>query len=174
MSAENFQRALSLVLKSEGGYVNNPRDPGGATNFGITQAVYDGWRARRNQLRQSVRSIGMADVTAIYRDQYWDAIRGDELPPGIDYAVFDAAVNSGPVQGVKWLQRALPASPVDGHIGLVTLGAVAGINDRAALIERLCAQRLGFLRRLKQWLTFGRGWSNRMASVQAAALAMIG
>jgi lysozyme family protein len=174
MSADNFERALALVLKSEGGFVNSPKDPGGATNFGVTQAVYDGYRTRLQKSRQSVRSIVMAEVTAIYRAQYWDAIRGDELPGGIDYMVFDAAVNSGPVQAVKWLQRALPASPVDGHVGLITLGAVAGLSDRPALVRRLCARRLTFLHRLKQWIAFGRGWSNRVASVQAAALAMVG
>lgn len=173
MSAGNFERALALVLKSEGGFVNNPRDPGGATKYGITQRVYDAWR-RRGMLRtMPVATIAMAEVRAIYKAQYWDACRCDELPAGIDYATFDAAVNSGTVTSVMWLQRALPAAPVDGQIGVITLGAVSGLTDRAALIKRLCAQRLTFLHRLKQWLVFGRGWSNRMAAVQAAALAMI-
>jgi lysozyme family protein len=172
VSTGNFERALALVLKSEGGFVHNPKDPGGATNCGITQRVYDAWRQREGVRPRPVATIATAEVRAIYRAQYWDACRCDELPPGIDYAAFDAAVNSGTVQAVKWLQRALPASPVDGHIGVITLGAVAGITDRAALIKHLCARRLTFLHRLKQWIVFGPGWSNRMAAVQAAALAM--
>jgi lysozyme family protein len=174
MSADNFERALTLVLKSEGKFVNNRHDPGGATNYGITQRVYDAWRRREGLRTLPVATIATAEVRAIYEAQYWDACRCDELPLGIDYMVFDAAVNSGPVQAVKWLQRALPASPTDGHVGLITLGAVAGLGDRAALVRRLCARRLTFLHRLKQWIAFGRGWSNRMASVQAAALAMVG
>ena len=92
---ENFDLALRALLKLEGGYVNHPADPGGATNKGVTQAVYDDWRAARGLMKQSVRLIAPPEVSAIYRKQYWDAVSGDKLPSGLDYAVFDFAVNSG-------------------------------------------------------------------------------
>jgi lysozyme family protein len=168
---DNFQRCLSLVLKSEGGFVNNAHDPGGATNKGITQAVYDGWRIRQKQFRQSVRNISDAEVQGIYRVQFWDPIHGDDLPAGVDYATFDAVVNSGPVQGAKWLQRAVKVS-ADGHIGVLTLAAV---NDNSArdVITTVCDQRLTFMHRLKQWFVFGRGWSNRMKLVLSNSLSMV-
>lgn len=171
MAASNFAKSFALVLKSEGGYVNNPHDPGGATNFGITQRVYDAYRVSKGWGKAPVRMIGADEVEAIYRAQYWDACKCDALPPGVDYAVYDYAVNSGCVRAAKGLQRAIPTEPVDGHIGLSTIAA-AKTASPGAVVLRLCAGRLGFLQALTTWKYFGKGWANRMRDVQAAALQM--
>jgi lysozyme family protein len=167
---ENFARSLQHVLAFEGGYVNHPADPGGETNFGITKAVYDAWRTQKGQAIRSVKDITKAEVEQIYRHQYWQPIHGDELPAGIDFAVFDGAVNSGVKQSGKWLQRALgfAAGSVDGSIGTVTLNAVTEFADFDDLVDRICDRRLAFLRALKTWPTFGKGWSRRVESVRDA------
>lgn len=170
MSSGAFQRCLALTLEEEGGYVNHPRDPGGATNFGITQATYDEWRRAQGVEPRSVRMLEPHERDTIYRSRYWDVIRGDDLPAGIDYAVFDAAVNSGPARAARWLQEALHV-PADGVIGPVTLEA-ARKADATGVIRRMCALRLAFVRGLDTWSTFGRGWQRRIASVETAALAM--
>jgi lysozyme family protein len=157
---ENFSLSLKLVLAHEGGFVDHPKDPGGATNFGVTQKVYDAFRKRRGDGGRSVRKITMSEVEAIYRAQYWAAVRGDDLPLGLDYVVFDYGVNSGPKRAVQTLQAALGVK-VDGAIGEVTLAAIERA-DMADLIEDICERRMAFLKRLKTWKTFGRGWSRRV------------
>lgn len=157
---ESLEVALAWVLAHEGGFVNHPKDPGGATNKGVTQRVYDGYRARRGLAPRSVRGISAEEVAEIYRAQYWQAVRADELPAGLDYAVFDYAVNSGPRRAAMDLQRELGVK-VDGVIGQVTLAACARV-DVFELIVRLCERRMRFLRALKHWPTFGRGWTRRV------------
>lgn len=164
---ENFDASLKAVLAHEGGYVNHPRDPGGATNMGVTHRTYDAWRVSQGLSRRSVREITMDEVAAIYREQYWDAIRGDALPSGVDYAVFDFAVNSGPARAAKFLQGVLGVSK-DGVIGAMTLQAVS-VNSPVKVVRELCDQRLAWLKRLKHWDAFGRGWSRRVAEVRAMA-----
>lgn len=170
MASINISKALEHVLAHEGGYVNHPKDPGGATNMGITQRVYDAYRDRQGQPRRSVRAITSDEVADIYKRQYWDAVRGDDLPSGLDYAVFDYAVNSGPRRAAQDLQRELGVT-VDGIIGQITLAAIAKV-DVFDLIERLCARRFRFLTGLKNWKHFGVGWGNRVADVQDVALAL--
>jgi lysozyme family protein len=170
MSADGFERALALVLAHEGGFSDHPRDPGGATNLGVTQRVYDAWRAGRGLARRPVRGIGTDEARAIYRHQYWDAVHGDDLPPGLDYAEFDYAVNSGPGKAVRDLQREAGAAP-DGKVGVLTLQAVRAADARA-LIAGLCARRLRYLKTLRTWAVFGRGWSRRVAEAGQAALSM--
>lgn len=167
----NQAKALALVLAHEGGFIHHPDDPGGATNKGVTQAVYDAFRQRSGQDARSVREITQAEVDAIYDQQYWDRVNGDRLPSGIDYAVFDYAVNSGVSKATKDLQRALGV-PADGIVGLNTLVA-AGECDPAAIIRDLCDRRMRFLRSLKTWRTFGRGWTSRVNGVRSSALAMV-
>ncbi len=133
MTASSFDEALKRVLVHEGGYADHPADPGGATMRGVTQRVYDGWRRRRGVPVRSVRLIEPGEVEAIYRLQYWDAVRADDLPAGLDYGVFDAAVHSGPGQAAKWLQRALGVT-ADGQVGEATLAALEG--QRAASVDR--------------------------------------
>lgn len=170
MTASNFDRALARVLVHEGGYAHHPADPGGATMKGVTQRVYDGWRRRKGLPARSVRRIAPDEIAAIYRAQYWRAVRADDLPPGLDYCLFDAAVNSGPAQAAKWLQRALGTAP-DGQIGTLTLAALEG-RPVAGLIEAVCDRRLVLLRTLSTFPTFGAGWTRRVGEVRRAALAM--
>ena len=165
-----FEDALRRVLKHEGGYVNHPKDPSGATNRGVTQATYDAYRASRGVAKVSVRGITDAEVAAIYKLQYWDRAHCDDLPFGLDYAVFDFAVNSGVSRAAKFLQAVVGATQ-DGVIGQMTLAAVAE-HDPAKVIEQLCDNRLAWLKRLRHWPTFGRGWSRRVQDVKAASLNM--
>jgi len=165
-----FDRALAKVLVHEGGYVNHPKDPGGETNFGITRRVYDDYRRSLGLPVQSVKNITTAEVNSIYRMRYWSLIKGDSLPPGVSYVVFDGAVNSGVSQSAKWLQRALGVK-VDGVIGPGTLDALRGVNDHDALIAKIISRRMAFLRALKTWKTFGKGWTARVNGVLAVGQA---
>lgn len=169
MAASTFPDALKLVLAHEGGYVNHPKDPGGATNFGVTQRTYNAWRKSQGQPTNDVRKIGPDEVAAIYKRQYWDAVRGDDLPPGLDYAEFDYAVNSGPSKAVKDLQR-IVGSRADGIMGANTLAAVLR-REPAGIVRELCDRRMAFLKSLKHWPTFKKGWTRRVNDVRAKALA---
>ncbi len=169
-----FLRALPHILIHEGGKVDHPKDPGGRTNMGITQRVYNAWRSRSNLPIRDVYEIDRREVEAIYRFQYWEVVMGNSLPEGVGYVVFDGAVNSGPKQSVKWLQRALGslyAGRVDGVMGALTVAAVGAVNDHDALIGRIIARREAFLRALKTWDTFGRGWMRRINEVKATGQA---
>lgn len=163
---ENFVDALAHVLKHEGGFVNHPKDPGGMTNLGCTKAV---WEAHVGHpvSEADMRALTPADVAPLYRRKYWDAVSGDLLPTGLDYVVFDAAINSGPGRAAKWLQTVAGVTP-DGAIGPKTLAAV-----KAKPVQQLIAQyndtRLQFLEGLPTWGTFGKGWGNRVAQVQSTA-----
>lgn len=157
---DSFNLALRWVLAHEGGYVNHPDDPGGETNRGVTRRVYDAFRARKGLALRSVREITDAEVTEIYRRQYWDAIQGDALPAGVDYAVFDFAVNSGPRRAAQFLQRAVGVA-ADGVIGEVTLNAVERA-DPQSLIPALCRDRMAWLRTLSRFGVFGVGWHRRV------------
>lgn len=169
----NYEASLKRVIVHEGGYVNHPKDPGGATMKGVTQRVYDAYRRRRQLPTQAVRGISAAEIADIYRTQYADKIRFDALPKGVDYVVFDGAVNSGPAQSVKWLQRALGVAD-DGVIGNVTMERAKNHPRPADLIRDICAQRMKFLKQLKTWKTFGKGWTNRVSDVERSGLAMLG
>lgn len=173
MAAENFERSLKLVLQHEGKFSNDPQDPGGVTMEGIIQRVYDAYRDSKNldrrPLRPSMygRQDWIQERDEIYRKNYWNKVRADDLPSGIDYAVFDGAVNSGPYQASKWLQRALGVEG-DGIIGPITLKA-AKEADPTAIIAKLSDNRLDMLKRLRTWERFGRGWSTRVADVERTA-----
>lgn len=167
----NYEASLAFTLAYEGGYVNHPRDPGGETNKGVTKRVYDAYRAKKGKPPQSVRNISDAEVQEIYRRQYWDAVRGDELPKGVDATVFDLAVNSGQGRAVKTLQQALGVK-VDGNLGMATVAA-ANAADRAKLIRAIMDRREGFLKSLKTFPTFGKGWMRRTAALRKLALGMV-
>jgi lysozyme family protein len=167
-----------MVLVHEGGYVDNPKDPGGATNKGVTQAVYDGWRRSRDLPKRPVSQLGDDELELIYRERFWETVRGDSLPAGIDYATFDGSVNSGPTQAAKWLQRALKVT-ADGKIGPQTIAAAHAANA-AAVIDDMLDQRLAFMKKIKHrstgellWTTFGRGWQKRIDGVRRDAKAMV-
>ncbi|SFJ54841.1 Lysozyme family protein [Bosea sp. OK403] len=166
MSSFTFAKALKVVLVHEGGKVDHPKDPGGRTNQGVIQRVYDGYRARKGRPKRDVYLMESAERDEIYRAQYWDAVRADDLPAGVDYVVFDGAVNSGPAQSVKWLQRALGGVKVDGALGEATLAAVATHPDHDALIAAICQRRMAFLKALSIWPTFGKGWTARVSGVR--------
>ena len=165
----NFARALALVLKSEGGWSDNPADPGGATMKGVTLANFRRYvkaDATKADLQQDQRRAGGDRLSPLLLGRG----AGAELPDGVDYAVFDFAVNSGPGRAAKYLQAAVGAAQ-DGRIGPATLKA-AGARPPGTVIDDLCDARLAFLRRLPTWPVFGKGWSDRVRSVRAQALKM--
>jgi lysozyme family protein len=166
----NFSRALSLVLKSEGGFVNDPRDPGGATNKGVTIATYRSYVDPKGTV-DDLKKITDAQVATVYRRQYWDVVHGAELPDGVDYAVFDFAVNSGPDRAKKYLQAVVGVTQ-DGRVGPQTIAAVQA-QPPATVINALCDKRLAFLKGLSTWPTYGKGWTSRVASVRSDALKMV-
>jgi len=163
----NFLSALNMVLQSEGGFVINPHDPGGATNKGITQAVYDDWRKSQELPAQSVKNASPLETSLIYSKLYWLPIHGDDLPSGVDYATFDMAVNSGVNRASRFLQRAVGVTE-DGVIGPATIAACKAVPPKN-IINSLCAERAAFLKACLGFPTFGRGWLARVASVQLAA-----
>jgi len=169
----NWKRCFELMLESEGGYVDHPADPGGRTNLGITQATWENWVGRPSDEKE-MRSLTPEKVEPLYKRKYWDACRADDLVSGVDYCVFDVAVNSGPGRAIKFLQSCVGATP-DGGFGSITLALVKKAEaDPARLIELYCAKRLEFLQSLKTFETFGKGWSRRVAEVKEEALKMLG
>lgn len=166
-----FEACLAETLKWEGGWSHHPRDPGGPTMRGIIQRVYDGWRDSNGLPRRSVRAIEDHELRDIYRRSYWDQIRGDALPPGIDLVVFDFAVNSGPARAAKYLQRVLGVK-VDGHIGPATLGAAATADPQDVIVQ-LMDDRRRFIRQISTYDAFGRGWERRCDGIEDAAVAML-
>lgn len=165
-----FERSLAKVLVHEGGYINHPKDPGGATNQGVTQAVYDTYRQSVGLPKRDVRKLETVERDNIYRTRYWSLVKGDSLPAGVSYVVFDGAVNSGVSRSVKWLQRALGV-PADGVVGPQTLVAARAHPNPDALIDKICDLRLAFLQQLKTWPTFGKGWASRVSGVRSVGKA---
>lgn len=167
----NFEKSLAELLKHEGGFVNHPSDPGGATNLGVTQAVWEDWIDRAVS-EENMKALTPNKVAPLYRELYWDRVKGDKLPAGVDYCVFDAAVNSGVSRAAKWLQTTVGAV-ADGAIGEQTLKQVLLTNPQM-LIDKYSANRLAFLQRLATWPTFGKGWERRVEEVRVTALKMCG
>ena len=166
---DNFDAALKAILHHEGGYVNHPSDPGGMTNLGVTKRVWEEWVGHEVD-EKTMRALTPELVGPMYKAKYWDKIKGDDLPEGVDYCVFDAAVNSGPGRAAKWLQSCVGVEP-DGGIGPKTLAAVEAMAP-AELVEDYAKRRLSFLMDLKTWDTFGKGWGRRVAEVQTVASSM--
>ena len=148
----NFQKCLAVTLGYEGGKANNPKDPGGKTNKGVTQATYDAWRKSHGLAKRDVFLITDGDVSAIYSENYWRAVKGDDLAAGVDLATFDAAVNSGPARALKWLMAAIGGTDVE-------------------TVKKLCAKRLGYMQTLKIWQTFKKGWLSRVTGIEAKGVA---
>jgi len=166
---ENFEKCLAMVLKHEGGFVNHPKDPGGMTNLGVTRKVWEEWVGHSVD-ELTMRSLGPEDVAPLYKKNYWDKCRCDDLPSGVDFAVFDLAVNSGPGRSSKFLQKSLGVA-ADGAIGPATLTAVSQANPQE-LASKICTIRLEFLQALPTWGTFGKGWGRRVAEVEKTAFEM--
>jgi lysozyme family protein len=167
MAQTSFPAALAVVLGHEGGFVHHPLDPGGPTKFGITLETLA--RARKAAVdAEDVRTLDWAEAGAIYRALYWDVVRADELPAGLDLALFDFAVNAGTVRAARTLQAVL-GCPVDGIVGPETVAA-ARAAPIPETIRALARARLDHLARLPTWPVFGRGWRRRVLAVEAAAL----
>lgn len=156
-----FEEAFRLVIGHEGGYSNDPKDPGGETKYGISKRSYP---------RVDIGALTLEGAHRIYRADFWDKIHGDDLDPGLALVAFDAAVNNGVGQAVRWLQRALGVKE-DGVIGPVTLNALAKADPQKVLIE-LHASRIFMMAGLSTWKHFGRGWSRRLASLPYQAAKM--
>lgn len=170
----NFDACLAHVIKHEGGFSDHPEDAGGATQHGIIQTVYDSYRRRKGLVQRHVSNIALGEIREIYKTMYWDKVDGDELPVGVDYVVFDAAVNSGPTRGIRWLQQGVNKCAgfarlkVDEKIGPATLDA-SDDYDFDKLIDAMLDARLGFMKVARNtktgkasWPVFGRGWQNRL------------
>lgn len=171
MSASNFDTIFTAILGYEGHYTNDPRDPGGPTKFGVTQKTLAAWR-KKPVSADDVKNMVVTEARAIFKAQYWDQCGGDQLPSGVDFAVVDMAYNSGPGRAVQTLQRVLGVK-VDGVAGVFTLNEVRKVETRA-LIGKFCDARMAFLKQTRGWPTYGRGWTNRVVSVRAKSLGMVG
>ena len=163
------QDLAEKIVAREGGFVNDPADPGGATNMGVTRATLAAVRGHAVS-KADVRALTRVEAADIYRALYWKAVRGDELPGGVDAVVFDYAVNSGPKAAIRTLQGALGFK----QDGVLTRRCVLAAQGAyyAGLVRSLCAARMNFLKRLSTWLVFRRGWTARMEALEKAALAM--
>lgn len=159
---ENWETIINHALGSEGGYVNDLIDPGGETNWGISKRTYP---------KVNIKTLTKQQAIDIYKKDYWNVIKGDELPSGIDLVVFDAAINSGNKQSVKWLQRSVGVAD-DGVIGPATLTAVKKA-DPQDVVNKTTQQRLQFMKSLDTWYRYGRGWTNRIVGLQVTAKGMI-
>jgi lysozyme family protein len=166
----NFERALAIVLRHEGGFVNHPNDPGGMTNNGITKKVYDAYMGKVTT-EQEMRDMPENHVAEIYRKQYWDRVNADSLASGLDLSVFDWAVNSGCGRAVKALQKCVGVKQ-DGGLGPITLKSV-NEHDAEELIEMMSVERETFYRKLKTFEHFGKGWLRRNKETRSHALANI-
>lgn len=158
---------LALTRKFEGGYVDHPEDKGGPTNMGITQAALASWR-KKPVTEDDVKALTWEEASAIYQAKYWNVVKADQLPSGLDVAVADFAVNSGPRRAAQFFQRVVGAED-DGYIGPDTLAA-ANACAPGETLEAYLAARATFLRGQPNWDTFGAGWTNRLNDLHGACL----
>jgi lysozyme family protein len=171
---DNFDASFARIIKSEGGYVNDPSDRGGETNLGVTIGA---WGAYLNRAIQpgEMKLLTQDTVKPFYRSMYWDKVKGDDLPVGVDYAVFDFAVNAGPGRAAKFLQQSVGATP-DGAIGPGTMALVAKATP-TDILQKFAQQKEAFYNSLAEknpaQQKFLKGWLNRVASVQMAASSML-
>lgn len=162
MAKENWENCVSKVLIHEGGYVNHPKDPGGITNMGVTKRVYEEWVGHEVS-EQDMKDLTEDDVTPIYKKNYWDRIKGDKLPDGLDLCVFDFGVNAGTGRAAKYLQKMI-GTTADGGIGPNTLKALKSYVKENGLVETIKkyqSNRQDYYESLSTFETFGRGWTNR-------------
>ena len=158
-----FSRAFEIVIGVEGGYVDDPRDPGGATKYGICQRSYP---------KLDIPGLTLDQAKAIYRGDYWNPVCGDDLPPPLALLIFDAAVNNGVRRAAQWLQIAVGETQ-DGVIGPVTLAAIqAKAGKGAELLAEFQARRMAYMASLPGWTVFGLGWSRRLAALPYMSMEM--
>lgn len=170
MTASNFLNCFVETEGFEGGFVNNPHDPGGTTMAGVTQATYSAWRKAMHLPPAPVKDCTIEERQDIYRAYFWNPVHGDVLFDGLDLVMVDTAWGSGLHEAVKLLQRCAHVG-ADGDLGPATLAAVAKANQ-PELINALCAARMAFFQSLNTWKYFGEGWTKRLNGVHAKALAM--
>ena len=163
---DNFDECLKMLLHHEGGYVNHPKDPGGETNLGVTKRVYEKWGGTKD-----MKDLTVEDVAPIYKKEYWDRCKCDDLESGVDWAVFDWAVNSGTGRAAKAIQKICGAAQ-DGAIGPKTL-ALIGKQNTQYVVEEFGKIRQDFYESLKTFDTFGKGWTRRNKETTDKALEMI-
>lgn len=167
----NFEAALECVLKSEGGFVNDPKDSGGMTNLGVTKRTWEEWVGHPVD-EKIMRNLKPEYVAPMYKKKFWDSCGCDNLAKGLDYVVFDFAVNAGPGRSVKTLQSTIGCVP-DGIIGAKTLAAINASNIEK-LIKSFSLAKSAYYKTLKTYPVFGKGWENRIGEVEKLALFMIG
>jgi lysozyme family protein len=170
----NADMAIRKILEHEGGFVNHPNDPGGATNKGITIATFRQY-IKTNGTVDDLKALTVQQAVDVYKAEYWDKVCGDDLPSGVDYTVVDFAVNSGPTRAAEYLQAALTITQ-DGAIGPWTIKAANHVDARP-LINIINSNRLAFMKRIqggKLWDTFGKGWQRRVDDVRSTSLALVG
>ena len=163
---DNWEMCFEMVLKHEGGFVNHPKDPGGMTNLGVTKKNWEAF-LDRDVTESEMRALTPEIVKPFYKRNYWDKIRGDELPAGVDYAAYDLAVNSGTGRAAKYLQE-IAGVPADGMIGPKSLEAIKECSPEE-MVETLCDKRMDFLKGLGTFETFGKGWTDRVKTVMVKA-----
>lgn len=167
---DNFPECLEHVLKSEGGFSNHKEDPGGMTNLGVTKKVWEEW-VGHPVTEQDMRSLTHEQVAPLYKKRYWDAVRGDDLPTGVDLCVFDCAVNAGVTRAIRFLQQTIGVEK-DGIIGPKTLEAVAETNP-VVIIRDFCAQREFHYKSLQTFPVFGKGWMARLDRVEEDSINLL-
>lgn len=166
---ENWDECFAMVIKSEGGFVNHPKDPGGMTNLGVTRSAWQAY-LNRDVTEAEMRALTKDDVKPFYKSLYWDRIKGDSLPAGVDYAAYDLAVNSGPHRAAKYMQE-IAGVTSDGMIGPKSLEAIQSCNA-TEVADAICDMRMDFLKGLSTFDTFGNGWTDRVNKVRAKATGM--
>ena len=170
MMLTEFNEIIEVVLHHEGGYVNHPKDPGGETNLGVTKRVYEDWGGTKD-----MKDLLVEDVAPIYKKNYWDRVKGDDLPAGLDLCVFDFGVNAGTGRSAKYLQT-LIGTTADGGIGPNTLKKLADYIDTHGLeetIKEFQEDRQDYYEKLSTFKTFGRGWTRRVDETTELALSMV-
>ena len=166
-----FERALKIILRHEGGYVNHPKDPGGMTNLGVTKRTLEGW-LKRPVSEAEMRALTPATVAPIYRENYWNAVKADAIPPALALCVFDFGVNAGPGRAIRLLQATVGAAQ-DGRIGPGTLQAVSAYvarNGERQAVEAYQEARRDYYRSLGTFKTFGKGWLRRVDETEQEAV----
>ena len=166
----NYDKCLKTILHHEGGYVNHPKDPGGETNLGVTKRVYEEHGGTKD-----MKDLLVEDVAPIYKKGYWDKMKGDDLPGGLDLCVFDFGVNAGPGRAAKFLQQMI-GTTVDGGIGPNTLAKVEEYvreNGEHETVKKYQEMRQKYYEQLSTFATFGRGWTRRVEETTKLALDII-
>ena len=170
MAAENWEKCLEAILHHEGGYVNHPKDPGGETNLGVTKRVYEEWGGTKD-----MKDLEVEDVEPIYKKNYWDRVKAESLPGGLDLCVFDFGVNAGTGRAAKYLQTMI-GTVADGGIGPNTLKALSNYVESEGVeqtIKNYQAARQEYYESLSTFETFGRGWTRRVDETTKMAIGMI-